>query len=288
MFSTQPCLVDLHTHTTASDGSLTPRQLVAEAKRLGLRAVAISDHDTITGVEEGLAAGRELDFEVVAGVELSTDFRDKTLHLLGYLFDPRHAPFAEKLAWAQEQRELRNARMVQRFRDLGVEMTLAEVEAEAGGGLIGRPHFAALLVKKGAVASFDDAFRIYLSRSGKAYLPKIRFSAPEAIGLIRDAGGLPVLAHPMLIGWTPLEIDDAIGELQAMGLAGVEALYTEHNPAQVAILLDIAHRRGLLTTGGSDYHGAAKPDTQLGRGRGDLAVPYAWLEAMKAAKGTAS
>jgi len=279
-----PNRVDLHTHTTASDGSLTPRELVHLARETGLAAVAITDHDTVDGVEEALATGRELGFDVAPGVELSTDFRGRTIHVLGYLLDHRHPFLLDRLAWARQQRNERNGRMIARFQELGIDITLAEVMAKAGGQVIGRPHFAAVLVEKGVVADMNEAFDVYLKRDGKAYLPKIRFQHEEALAMIRRAGGLPVLAHPMLIRWTPLELDDAIGELQEKGLVGVETLYTQHNPAQVLILLDIAKRRGLLTTGGSDFHGNNKHNVALGRGAGDLAVPAAWLAALRAAK----
>ncbi|NLH48343.1 MAG: PHP domain-containing protein [Myxococcales bacterium] len=279
-----PDIIDLHTHTTASDGTLSPAELVALARESGLRAVAITDHDTLDGLPEALETSRRWNYEVIAGVELSVDFRGKAVHMLGYCLDPHDRTLHGKLAWAQEQRETRNARMVARFNELGIPMTLDEVIAESGDGVIGRPHFAAVLLRKKVVASINEAFDIYLNRSGKAYLPKVRFSAAEAITLIRAAGGLPVLAHPMLIGWPPLTLDDAVAELKAAGLIGIEVLYTEHNPAQVQILWDIATRHGLLRTGGSDFHGANKPQTRLGRGRGDLAVPASWLAALLAAR----
>jgi predicted metal-dependent phosphoesterase TrpH len=277
--------IDLHTHTTASDGSLSPAELVRYAQAIGLRAVAVTDHDTVDGVPEALAAGARLGFEVVPGVELSTDFRGKTLHALGYFLDAAHPPLRDKLAWAIEQRRTRNARMIERFRELGIAMTLDEVAAEAGGETIGRPHFAQVLVKKRVVNSLDEAFRIYLQRSGKAYLPKVRFAAEEAFALIRAAGGLPVLAHPGLIGWTPLELDDAVTELCGFGLAGLETLYTRHNPSQAQIFLDIAARHHLAPTGGSDFHGDNVPGVALGSGFGDLAVPYAWLVNLQTRRG---
>jgi predicted metal-dependent phosphoesterase TrpH len=274
--------IDLHTHTSASDGTCAPAELVALAKRAGLCAVAITDHDTVAGVPEALAAGREFGFEVVPGVELSADFRGKAIHMVGLFLDAEDAGLRAKLAWAQEQRETRNARMVARFNELGIPLTLAEVVAEAGGELLGRPHFAAAIVKKGAASSMEEAFKVYLSRNGKAYLPKVRFTAAEAIALIRDAGGVPVLAHPMLIGWPPLTLDDAVAELRQAGLRGIEVLYSEHNPSQVQILFDIARRHDLAPSGGSDFHGANKIGIALGCGRGDLAVPQQWLRALAA------
>ncbi len=275
--------IDLHTHSTASDGSDSPRELVRKARDIGLAAIAITDHDTVDGVAEALDEGRKLDFEVVPGIELSTDFRGKTIHVLGYFIDHHNAFLLEKLGWAQRQREARNEKMVARFRELGVDITLDEVSAEAGGDVIGRPHFAVLLQKKKVVASTSEAFREFLGEGAKAYLPKMRFDAPTAISLIRAAGGLPVFAHPIMTGWTPLEIDDAVAELQTLGLAGVEVFYTHHNPSQTLILYDITKRRGLLPTGGSDYHGNIKPHIRLGFGVGDLAVPASFLTGLKKA-----
>jgi 3',5'-nucleoside bisphosphate phosphatase len=280
-----PGRIDLHTHTTASDGTDTPRQLVQRAKAAGLCAVAVTDHDTTDGLAEALATGAEHDLDVVPGVELSTDFRGKTIHLLGYFFDPTNEALAAKLAWAREQRVTRNERLVARFAELGVDMTLAEVEAVAGGDVVGRPHFAEVLVRKGVVATHDEAFTEWLRTDAKAYLPKVRLDAPTAVGLIRGAGGLPVFAHPMMTRWTPLEIDAAVEELASLGLAGIEALYTHHNPSQALMLKDIAERYGLLVTGGSDYHGAVKPHIRLGFGAGDLSVPATLLEKMRAAQG---
>jgi len=273
--------IDLHVHSTASDGSFTPTELVRMAKDLGLRAMAISDHDTIGGVAEGLTAGEKIGLEVVPGVELSTDLRGKTVHMLGYFFDPQHKGFHEKLAWAQRQREERNLKMVARFNELGIDMTLAEVEAEAGGDVIGRPHFAQVLIKKGVVKEIQEVFDIYLGRQGKAYIPKFRFTPSESVGIIREAGGLPILAHPGLYDWSPLQIDEAVGDLCDLGLVGLEVMYTDHTPAMVQIFSDIARRRGLAPTGGSDFHGKNVPNVFLGTGKGDLAVPYQWLSDLK-------
>jgi len=278
-------LIDLHAHTTASDGSLAPAQLVQLARDSDLSAVAITDHDSIDGVAAGLAAGADLDFEVVPGVDLSTDLRGKTVHVLGYFIAGADDRLAEKLAWAKRVRAERNDRIVARFNELGIAMTLDEVRAEAGGDVVGRPHFARVLVKKGAVATVQEAFDVYLDRRGKAYVPKFRFTPEESVSLILQAGGLPVLAHPGLYKWAPLERDDAVGELGALGLVGLEVLYSTHLPAQVLIFHDIARRHRLLPTGGSDYHGQTKPDIKLGSGLGDLQVPYAWLTALKAKAG---
>jgi len=274
--------IDLHSHTTASDGSLTPTELVALARESGLRAVAISDHDTVDGVAEALAAGEKVGMEVVPGVELSTDLRGVTVHVLGYYLDIDNPTLKEKLDWAKGVRAQRNDKIVARFNELGIEMTLDEVRAEAGSDVVGRPHFAAVLVNKGVVEKYQDAFDIYLDRAGKAYIPKFRFTPEESVGLIKQAGGLPVLAHPGEYSkWSYMALDDAIADLCDLGLVGLEVLYTKHNPSQTAIYMDIACRRGLLPTGGSDFHGKTKPHIKLGYGTGDLAVPYRWLSALK-------
>jgi len=273
--------IDLHTHTTASDGSLAPAELVRLAVRENLGAIAITDHDTVDGVQEGQRAGAELSLEVVPGVELSTDLRNKTVHILGYFIDVTHPELTDKLEWARSVRAQRNHKIVERFNELGIEMTYEEAAAKAGRDVVGRPHFAAVLLEKGIVSSMQEAFDIYLKRDGKAYVPKFRFTPEQSVGLILKAGGLPVLAHPGSYSWSPLELDGAVGDLCELGLAGIEVLYSEHTPSQVQIFLDIVRRRDLLPTGGSDFHGDPKPEIALGVGRGDLSVPYRWLEAMK-------
>lgn len=273
--------IDLHAHTIASDGSLTPTELVQLAIDSQLRAVAITDHDTVDGVAEALTAGEKSGLEVVPGVELSTDLRGKTVHMLGYFFDHKNEPMLEKLAWAKRVRAERNDKIIARFAELGIDMTLDEVKAEAGGDVVGRPHFARVLFNKGVVSTMQEAFDVYLSREGKAYIPKFRFTPEESVGLILDAGGLPVLAHPREYKWSPLELDAAVGDLCELGLVGMEVLYSTHRPSQVSIYQDIVQRRGLLPTGGSDFHGDNKPDIRLGYGFSDLCVPYAWLVALR-------
>lgn len=270
--------IDLHTHTTASDGSLDPSELVRAAHEAGLAAVAITDHDTVDGVARALQAGRKLDIEVVAGVELSTDLADRVVHVLGYFVDPDESGLREKLDWARGVRASRNEKIVARFLELGIPMTMKEVAAKAGGDVVGRPHFAQVLVEKGVVKTIQKAFDIYLDRAGKAYIPKFRFQPAESIALIRNAGGLPVLAHPGDYHWRPLALDEQLATLVPMGLAGLEVLYSTHTPSQVQIFLDLARHHDLAPTGGSDFHGDSKPIIRLGRGFGDLSVPYEWLE----------
>jgi hypothetical protein len=201
--------------------------------------------------------------------------------MLGYFIDVENSLLQEKLAWAKDVRVSRNEKIVAKFNELGIRITLDEVAAKAGGEVIGRPHFAQVLLEKKAVRSVQEAFDVYLDRKGKAYVPKFRFTPADSIGLILQAGGLPVLAHPADYPWTPLELFDAVGELCGLGLAGIEALYSTHNPSQVQIFLDMADRLGLLPTGGTDFHGTTKPEIALGRGKGDLFVPYRWLAELK-------
>jgi 3',5'-nucleoside bisphosphate phosphatase len=274
--------IDLHSHTTASDGMLTPTELVQKAKQIGLVALSVTDHDTVDGVEEAQSAGKEHGLEIVTGVELSTNLSTGSVHMLGYLFDPTHEGLLKKLDWAKGVRANRNDKIVERFNELGVEMTLDEVKAKAGGDVVGRPHFAHVLMEKGVVKTFNEAFDVYLGNDGKAYVSKFRFSPEEAIGMILDAGGLPVLAHPGVYKYTPLELANEVEKLAELGLAGIEVLYTEHTPSQTQIYLDIANRFDIVATGGSDFHGTSHPKTELGFGWGNLAVPLECLEKLKA------
>lgn len=273
--------IDLHCHTTASDGSLSPSALVKKAAGLGLAAIAVTDHDTIDGVGEGLSAGAKQGVEVVPGVELSTDFENKTVHVLGYFIDMENPVLTEKLTWAKGVRADRNQKIVERFNELGIPMTFEEVAKKAGGDVVGRPHFAAMLLEKKVVATIQEAFDIYLDRKGKAYVPKFRFTPQESFSLIDKTGGIAVLAHPGSYNWAPLYLDYAVEKMMELGLSGLEVLYSEHLPAQTQIFTDIAKRRGLLMTGGSDFHGDTKPEIDLGYGTGDLCVPYSFLQNLK-------
>ena len=255
-----PDLCDLHVHTTASDGIYPPERVVAEAAAAGLSAVAVTDHDTIAGIEPALsAAGSVL---VVPGLELGTIHRGAELHILGYWLDWRHPALNGELERLVAARARRTALMLERLRELGFPLTEAEVARQAGDAPPGRPHVAAALVAQGYVKDVDRAFRELLGQGRPAYVPRLRHSPEEAVDLIRAAGGAAVLAHP---GLYPAAAAELLPRLVATGLAGVEAHYPAHDPGTEAWALEQCRRFGLVATGGSDFHGPSRHgDAALG------------------------
>ena len=275
-------MIDLHTHTTASDGSFSPRDLVHLAKAGGLQAMAITDHDTVAGNLEALEAAMELGFELVPGVEISADSTAGTIHIVGLFIRPDDPDMEAVLTELRVFREERNRKMVARLAELGIHLTPQELVMEAGGDLVGRPHFAALLLKKGHVKTYQEAFDVYLKSGGKAYLDKKRLPSDQAIAMIKDAGGIPILAHPFTMREKAKDGFEArLRELVDQNLQGIEVYYTDHSHADVVFYADLARRYNLLISGGTDFHGAVKPDVQLGRGRGAMNIPYEILEHMK-------
>jgi 3',5'-nucleoside bisphosphate phosphatase len=263
---------DLHMHTTFSDGTATPAELVARAKHNGVRCIALTDHDTLAGLEDCFAEGAKQGVEIIAGTELSIDYRDKTTHLLGYFSGPKVPTLEQRLSGIRGGRDNRNEKICNKLQALGLAVTLAEVEAIATES-VGRPHIAQILMQKGYVASVKEAFDKYLEKGRPAYVGRDRLTPEEAIGAIREAGGVPVLAHPYLVG--PMEeIDAVLDDLVPLGLLGVECVYSEHSAEQVRCFRAAAEKRGLLVTGGSDFHGTVKPHLDIGVGRGELFVPY--------------
>ncbi len=268
-------LIDLHTHSTASDGTFSPEELVKMAYRKGLKALALTDHDTVSGLETAEHTARSLGLSFVPGVEISVKFEGPGhCHLLGYFIDYRHEELLRTLRRLHEAREKRNEKMVEKLQALGIPITLEELQKAAGGGEIGRPHMAKILVQKGIVRDFDEAFEKYLAKGRPAYVPKARLTAEEAITMIRKAGGLTSLAHPYYLGLSPEATRDYVASLKEKGLLAVEAYYTDHDEAYTAFCLELAEEFELLVTGGSDFHGENKPEIELGRGKGNLRVPY--------------
>ncbi len=274
--------IDLHTHSNASDGTLPPRDLVRLAKDSGLAAIALTDHDTIDGLAQAVPAGEELGLEVIPGVEISAKYLSGSMHVLGFFLDYGSDLLAQRLAVLKQARKDRNPQIIAKLRDLGIPVTMAEVEAISGGGQVGRPHIARAILEKGRVRSMQEAFDIYLGNNGKAYVSKYRFPPGEAIAMIRDAGGIPVLAHPFTLGLhTAATLKPLLKDLAGLGLAGVECYYPEHSPDQEALYLGIARELGLLITGGSDFHGDNKPDIRLGRINCQPRLTYDLVTAMK-------
>lgn len=242
--------IDLHTHTTASDGLLDAPALIAEAAARSVRLLAVTDHDTTASVETALRAGGEAGVEVWPAVELSCDVDAGEVHVLGYFVDHRLGWFQTLLERLREGRLHRAARMVERLAELGAPVDFARVEALAAGGAIGRPHVARALVEAGRVRDVAEAFDRFIGRNGPAYVERLKVTPADAVAIIRAAGGLAVLAHP---GWA--QRDGLIPDLIASGLDGIEVYYPDHSPALVEHYTDLARRYGLLITGGTDFHG---------------------------------
>ena len=277
--------IDLHTHSTASDGSMAPGEVVRLAKERGLAAFALTDHDTIDGLAEAVAAGLELDLEVIPGVEISAKYAHGpgSMHILGYFLDYESELLAKRLAVLKQARKDRNPQIVAKLNKLGIPVTMEQVEAISGGGQVGRPHIAQALYQGGFVRSLQEAFDVYLGNNGLAYVSKFRFPPEEAIAMIRDARGVPVLAHPFTLGLHTLDaLRPLLQELMDLGLAGVECYYPEHSPDQEALYLSLARNLGLLITGGSDFHGDNKPEVSLGRINCQSHLTYDLVTAMKA------
>jgi predicted metal-dependent phosphoesterase TrpH len=259
--------VDLHTHSTASDGSIAPAALVQEAARRGLSLLALTDHDTTAGLPEALNAGREHGLPVVPGIELSTDTNEVgELHLLGYGIDPDHAELQAALEAFRRESAARLLRIIARLRELGINLPDEVAHPSHDTHSVGRPHIARALVASGVVGSVQEAFATYLGKGRPAYIPRSKATPEEAIRLVRAAGGLPVMAHPLTLP----DYAARLPELIRSGLAGLEAYYGEYTEQQRDELARVAARHGLLATGGSDYHGE---NFKAGRELGSVHVP---------------
>ncbi len=276
-------MIDLHSHTTASDGTDAPEELVARASALGLEALAITDHDTFTGYEKAVPAAKQSGLELLCGIELSTRHMGKTIHLLGYFFDAPPTPeFREWVIFMQQSRRDRNIKLIANLQALSVDITLAEVE-DIGRSMTGRPHFAQVLMRKGYVTSVQQAFNEYLGDEGRAHTERESVALLEAIGKVNGGGGLSVLAHPIRIGKKDLAQEEAlVAELRDAGLSGIEVWHSDHRPADMERYAGYASTYGLAVTGGSDFHGFVKPNINLGTGAGgNLAIPRSVLDSLR-------
>ena len=275
-------LIDLHTHTTHSDGSDAPGELVEAASLNGARAIAITDHDTVGAFPEARSAAERFGVEFVPGIEISAEFASGTMHILGYCVDEASPGFQDKLDKLKEAREERNPRIAERLQSLGVDVGYDEVAQLSGNEVVGRPHFARMMVEKGYVASIQEAFDRFLKKGAPAYVEKARLSPGDSIALIHGAKGVAVLAHPYQLKLSSAEQADVlVAELAELGLDGIESIYSRHSSAERALYAELARRHQLLVSGGSDYHGTYKPDISIVRGLGDLEVHYELLAAIK-------
>lgn len=273
-------MIDLHTHSTASDGSLSPRELVRCAVNNGLTAIALTDHDTVDGIPDAFSEADAAGIEVIPGVEISVDFKPE-MHILGYFNGSSYQNIADTLALLRRSREERNPKIISKLIELGYDITMDEVKEAAGGRVVARPHFAKVLVAKGYFHNVEEAFHALLLPGKPAYFRKEKLTPREGIAEILRAGGVPVLAHPIYLYMEESQLDQLFAELKAVGLAGIEAYYVDNTPEDTAMLVSLAKKHGLLTTGGSDFHGAMKPAIAIGRGRGNLVIPESILEELK-------
>jgi hypothetical protein len=276
-------IVDLHAHSTASDGSDSPTRLVELAVEKGLGAIALTDHDTQLGVEEARAAATASGLELIPGVELSLQYERGGMHLIVLWLEPGRGPLQDQLAELRLGRDERNERIVELLNSAGMPMTIGEVLEESGGGTVGRPHIAAVMMRKGYAPDIRTAFDQWLGSGRPAYVGRRRLDPLEAIALARESGAVPVLSHPHTLGITTApEMADLLTHLVGAGLVGLEAIYSSYRRHERAGYADLAHRFGLVPSGGSDYHGTYKPGLQLGSGYGDLVVPESVLDELRA------
>ena len=272
--------VDLHLHSSYSDGSDSPEQIVRAAVDAGLSAIALTDHDNLNGIAEAREAAAAVGIDLIPGTELSVEWDGAAMHLLVYFLEPGTGPLQDRLEFVQSGRTDRNREMVDRLQTLGIDIAMSEVEAEAGGTGVGRPHFAAVLVAKGYVDTISEAFDRLLATGRPGYVPRVRLGCHEAIELALASGAVPAVAHPHTLGVGRDEFAAAFAGLADAGLAGLEAHYHEYAPELRTHLAALADDLGLIATGGSDYHGSYKPGLSVGVGQGDLVVPDSVVEAL--------
>lgn len=264
--------VDLHTHSTYSDGSDSPAEIVSAAAAAGLEAVALTDHDNLNGILEAAAAAEASEVELIPGVELSCEWQPGGMHLVVLWLEPGPGPLQDRLEILQAGRRQRNVDLIELLQKLDVDISYEEVVAEAGGTGVGRPHVAAVLVRKGVVGSIPEAFDLYLASGRPAYVERYRLPPEEAIELARASGAVPIVAHPHTLGMTGTTLDQELRRLARHGLVGLECYYPEYEPDTRLELVERARDVGLVPSGGSDYHGTYKPGLEIGRGYGDLSV----------------
>jgi len=288
-------VIDLHTHTTVSDGGDSPTELVIKAADAGITALAVTDHDNDLGLDEAQSAGHEHGVEVVRGVEISCDVEDleslgynpvgrPTMHLLGYFIPEEDNPLTNELAELRHHRANRNVLIVERLNELGIDITFEEVENEAGGpgSQIGRPHFAGVMVRHGAVPDYQTAFDEYLAKGAKAYISRKLLKPAEAVELMVRARTVPVLAHPFTMNLGIQELERFVDELVAAGLKGIEGYHGDKPEEQQEPYRVLGRAKGLIVSGGSDYHGDMRPDRGMPGGKHGVAVPEEVLEQLRA------
>ena len=273
--------IDLHTHSTRSDGTLTPAELIRYAAQKGLAAIALTDHDTIDGIEEAVQAARSLSSqdpdalvpEVIPGVELSTEYRGKDIHIVGLFIDWQNREFADRLRGFADARIYRNRKMCSLLTENGCPVSYENLEAAFPDTVITRAHFAQYLLDRGMISSIDEAFRKLIGDDCPCFVPREKITPHDAVRFLLRFGGVPILAHPLQYKMGETELDALVASLTGLGLDGIEVYYSTHRQADTANLSRIAEKYGLLLSGGSDFHGTRKQNLDLGTGYGHLYVP---------------
>lgn len=274
--------VDLHTHSTASDGTLTPTELIKKARNTDLKAIALTDHDTTNGLHEAINAGKEKNIELIPGCELSVNYTQGQMHILGLWLPELPKKLNEKLQYLRDMRHHRNEEIINKLQSLSIDIDYQEVKELAGQASVGRPHIARILLRKQAISNFNEAFAQYLGPQGKAYVPRQKLTPKESISILKEEKATVILAHPYSLKLTEEELISELTKLKEYGLDGIEVLYSEHTKQQMNTYLNIAKKLELLVSGGSDYHGTrVNPDIRLGIGKGNLNLPYDIVSKMK-------
>lgn len=277
-------IIDLHTHSNASDGSMTPKELIFHAKEAGLSAVALTDHDTADGIALAKEAAKEAGIEFIPGIEFAAYYKDREVHIVGLFIDETNREFITATQQAAADRAKRNAQMIQRMQEAGIDISLEALYAEEGDGILTRANFAACLIRRGAASSVNEAFKKYLDKGRPFYIPRKKLLPEDAIRYIHVSGGIAVLAHPLLYHFTDNELDTCMADLKSLGIDALEAYYSRNRLFDTGRMKALAKKYGLVLSGGSDFHGSYKPDIAIGRGTGNLIVPYEVLENLRAVR----
>ena len=291
--------IDLHVHSTCSDGTYTPTQLVDYAIEKGLSAFALTDHDSVDGIKEALSYAEALRSqlpieqrdtvpEIIPGIELSSEYQGRDIHVLGLYIDPEQKTFAEHLKSFVESRHNRNRKMCAKLRERGIDITYEALLEMFPGSVITRAHYGKYMLEKGYISSIKEAFQRYIGDRGPCFIPREKITPAQAVELILQAGGIPILAHPILYGMGNASLEQLIAELKAEGLRGIEAIYSTYSPADERQIRSLAEKYDLLLSGGSDFHGSNKPGLDLGTGYGKLFVPEDLLYKIKSERTSAA
>ena len=279
-------IVDLHVHSNKSDGSMSPPQLVELAAEKGLSAFALTDHDTTEGIPEAMEAARKyngaaLPLEVIPGIEFSTEYQGKDIHILGLYIDYEASFFKAQIQAFVDSRILRNRKMCANLQEAGIDISYEKLLEAYPGSVITRGHYARYMLEHGYVKSMPEAFEKYIGDHAKCYVPREKVTPSQAIGLILKAGGLPILAHPPLYHMSDDALDTLVGQLTKDGLEGIEAIYSTYSPEDERQMHSLAKKYGLCISGGSDFHGATKPNLEMATGYGKLYIPEDVLRQLK-------